>query len=152
ARARASADPRSGGPLGRARSGGARRGRARAHPGSGLMTARGRAALAVGVFCWIVAYVFGSPALYPGGARLVLVVPLAVAWVRITLRQPHVSRRWRQEDAVWRKEDLLERDDVWIQLELERDPGIPLPSVVAHEQVGQLGERDVELRPHTRGS
>ena len=116
------------------------------------MTARGRAALAVGIFCWIVAYVFGSPALYPVGAGLVLVVPLAVAWVRITLREPHVSRRWRQEDAVWRKEDLLERDDVWIQLELEREPGIPLPSVVAHEQVGQLGERDVELRPHTRGS
>jgi uncharacterized protein (DUF58 family) len=116
------------------------------------MTARGRAVLAVGVFCWIVAIVFGSAALYPVAAGLVLVVPFAVAWVRITLRQPHVSRRWRQEDAVWRKEDLLERDDVWIQIELEREPGIPLPSVVAQERVGRLGERAVELRSHSRGS
>lgn len=115
------------------------------------MTARGRAVLGVGVFCWIVAVVFGSPALYPVAAGLVLVVPLAVAWVRITLRQPHVSRRWRQEDAVWRREDLLERDNVWIQIELGREPGIPLPSVVARERVGRLGEREVELRPHGRG-
>ncbi|MGZ4339848.1 MAG: DUF58 domain-containing protein [Gaiellaceae bacterium] len=115
------------------------------------MTRRGRAVLALGVLCWIVAIVFGSPAIYPVAAGLVVVVPFAVAWVRITLRQPHVSRRWRQEDAVWRKEDLLERDDIWIQIELEREPGVPLPSVVALERVGRLGERGVELRPHGRG-
>jgi len=115
------------------------------------MTARGRAVLALGVFCWIVAIVFGSPALYPVAAGLVLVVPLAAAWVRITLRQPHLSRRWRQEDAVWRNDDLLERDDVRIQLELEREPGVPLPNVVAHERIGRLGEVEVELRPHRRG-
>jgi uncharacterized protein (DUF58 family) len=115
------------------------------------MTARGRAVLALGVFCWIVAIIFGSPALYPVAAGLVLVVPLAAAWVRITLRQPHLSRRWRQEDAVWRNDDLLERDDVRIQLELEREPGVPLPNVVAHERIGRLGEQEVELRPHKRG-
>ncbi len=115
------------------------------------MTRRGRAVLALGVLCWIVAIVFGSPAIYPVAAGLVLAVPLAVAWVRITLRQPHVSRRWRQEDAVWRKEDLLERDDIWIQIELGREPGVPLPSVVALERVGRLGEREVELRSHGRG-
>ena len=79
-------------------------------------------------------------------------MPLAVLWVRITLRQPRVSRRWRQEDAVWRNDDLLERDDVRIQLELEREPGVPLPNVVAHERIGKLGERDVELRPYKLGS
>ena len=68
------------------------------------MTGRGRAVLLLGVFCWIIAVVFGSPALYPVAAGLVIVVPLAVAWVRITLRQPHLSRRWRQEDAVWRND------------------------------------------------
>ena len=115
------------------------------------MTARGRAVLALGVFCWVVAIVFGSPALYPVAAGLVLVVPLAVVWVRITSRQPRVSRRWRNEDAVWRNDDLLERDDVRIQLELEREPGTPLPNVVAHERIGRLGERDVELWPHKRG-
>ena len=114
------------------------------------MTARGRAVLALGVLCWIIAFVFGSRALYPVAAGLVLVVPFAVAWVRITLRQPRVTRRWRQEDAVWRKDDLLERDDVWIQIELEREPGIPLPSVVARERIGRLGEREVELQSHSR--
>ncbi len=115
------------------------------------MTARGRAVLALGVFCWIVAIVFGSPALYPVAAGLVLVVPLAVVWVRISLRQPHLSRRWRLEDAVWRNDDLVEREDVRIQLELEREPGVPLPTVVAHERIGRLGEESVELRPHKRG-
>ena len=124
--------------------------RSRAHPGSGLMTARGRAVLAFGVLCWITAFVFGSRALYPVAAGLVLVVPFAVAWVRITLRQPRVTRRWRQEDAVWRKDDLLERDDVRIQIELEREPGIPLPSVVARERIGEFGEREVELQSHSR--
>jgi uncharacterized protein (DUF58 family) len=115
------------------------------------MTRRGRAILALGVVVWIVAVVFGSAALYPVAAGLVLVVPLAIGWVRITLRQPHVSRRWRREDVFWRKEDLFERDDIWIQVELEREPGVPLPNVVALEHVGRLGEREVELRPHGRG-
>jgi uncharacterized protein (DUF58 family) len=108
------------------------------------MTGRGRAVLTLGVLCWVVAVVFGSPALYPVAAGLVLVVPLAVAWVRITLRQPHVVRHWRHEG-------LLERDDVTVQLVLEREPGVPLPNVVAHEQVGRLGGEDVELRPRGRG-
>jgi uncharacterized protein (DUF58 family) len=109
------------------------------------MTARGRAVLALGILCWIVAIVFGSPALYPVAAGLVLVVPLAVAWVRITLRQPQVSRRWQNDG-------LIERDDVRIELVLRREPGVPLPNVVAHEQVGRLAEEEVELRAHGRGS
>jgi len=64
--------------------------------------------------------------------------------VRITLRQPRIKRRWRHED-------LVEREDVRIQLELEREPGVPLPNVVAHEHVGRLGEEVVELRPHGPG-
>jgi uncharacterized protein (DUF58 family) len=115
------------------------------------MTARGRAVLVLGVFCWIVAIVFGSPALYPVAAGLVIAVPLAVAWVRITLRQPRVTRRWRQDSALWRNEDLLERDDVRIELILEREPGVPLPSVVAHERIGRLGEQEVDLRSDGRG-
>jgi uncharacterized protein (DUF58 family) len=108
------------------------------------MTARGRAVLALGVLCWIVAIVFGSPALYPVAAGLVLAVPLAVAWVRITLRQPHVSRRWLRDN-------LVELDDVTIKLVLEREPGVPLPNVVAHEQVGRLKAEEVELSPRGRG-
>ena len=108
------------------------------------MTARGRAVLVLGVLCGIIAIVFGSPALYPVAAGLVLVVPLAVAWVRITLRQPHVSRHWPHEG-------LIERDDVAVELVLEREPGVPLPNVVAREQVGRVGEEEVELRPRGRG-
>ena len=108
------------------------------------MTARGRAVLALGILCWIVAVVFGSPALYPVAAGLVLVVPLALAWVRITLRQPRVARRWRHEN-------LLEGDNVTIELVLEREPGVPLPNVVAHEEIGRLGEEEVELRTRGRG-
>ncbi len=109
------------------------------------MTARGRAVLALGVLCWIVAIVFGSPALYPVAAGLVIVVPLAVAWVRITVRQPRVRRSWRHEE-------LFERGDIRIELVLEREPGVPLPNVVAHEQVGRVGDEEVELRAGRRGS
>jgi uncharacterized protein (DUF58 family) len=115
------------------------------------MTARGRGVLALGVLCWITAIVFGSPTLYPVAAGLVIAVPLAVAWVRITLRQPRVTRRWRQDSALWRNEDLLERDDVRIELILQREPGVPLPNVIARERVGRLGEQEVELRPDGRG-
>ena len=108
------------------------------------MTARGRGVLTLGILCWVIAVVFGSPALYPVAAGLVLAVPLAVAWVRITLRQPHVTRHWPHEG-------LLERDDVTVELVLEREPGVPLPNVVAHEQVGGVGDEEVELRPHGRG-
>jgi uncharacterized protein (DUF58 family) len=108
------------------------------------MTARGRAVLGLGVLCWIAAIVFGSPALYPVAAGLVIAVPLALAWARITLRQPHVRREWRHAS-------VLERDDVLIHVVLDREPGVPLPTVVAHEAVGRLGERDVELRPRGRG-
>jgi uncharacterized protein (DUF58 family) len=108
------------------------------------MTARGRAVLALGILCWIVAVVFGSLAVYPVAAGLVLVVPLAVAWVRITLRQPRAGRRWPHEN-------LLERDDVTIELVLEREPGVPLPNVIAREEVGPLGEKEVELRVRGRG-
>jgi uncharacterized protein (DUF58 family) len=108
------------------------------------MTGRGRAILLLGVVCWIIAIVFGSRALFPVAAGLVLAVPLALAWVRITLRQPRVSRRWRHEN-------LLEGDDVVIELVLDREPGMPLPSVVAYERVGRVGEEEVELRPRGRG-
>ena len=108
------------------------------------MTGRGRAVLALGFLCWIVAVVFGSPALFPVAAGLFLAPPLALAWVRITLRQPRVSRHWRHEN-------LLERDDVAIELVLEHEPGVPLPSVVARERPGRLGEEEVELTRRGRG-
>jgi uncharacterized protein (DUF58 family) len=108
------------------------------------MTARGRAVLGLGVVCWIAAVVFGSRALFPVAAGLVLAVPLALAWVRITPGQPRVSRKWSHEN-------LLERCDVTVELALEREPGVPLATVVAHEHVGALAEQEVELRAGGRG-
>ena len=108
------------------------------------MTARGRAVLGLGIVCWIAAVVFGSRSLFPVAAGLVFVVPLALMWVRITLRQPHVRRRWPNEN-------LLERCDVTVDLVLEREPGVPLAAVVAHERAGKLAEREVELRSRGRG-
>jgi uncharacterized protein (DUF58 family) len=108
------------------------------------MTARGRAVLGLGVVCWIAAVVFGSRALYPVAAGLVLVVPLALAWVRITVREPRVTRRWPHEN-------LVERGNLTVELVLEREPGVPLPGVVAHERVGELAVEDVELRSRGRG-
>jgi uncharacterized protein (DUF58 family) len=108
------------------------------------MTARGRSVLALGVFCWVAAVVFGSRALYPVAAGLVLAVPLAVAWVRLSVRRPHVSRRWSGES-------LVEGDEVAVELTLTRDSGTPLPAVVAHERIGRLGEWEVELRPRGGG-
>ena len=108
------------------------------------MTGRGRAVLALGVVCWASAIVFGSRALYPVAAGLVLAVPLALAWVRITLRQPRVSRHWPHEN-------LVEPAEVAVELVLEREPGMALPTVVAHERVGILPPEDVELRPRGRG-
>jgi uncharacterized protein (DUF58 family) len=108
------------------------------------MTARGRAVLGLGIVCWIAAFVFGSRALFPVAAGLVLVVPLALASVRITLRQPRVNRRWPREN-------LLERCDVTVELELERQPGAPLAAVVARERIRDLAEQEVELRPRGRG-
>jgi uncharacterized protein (DUF58 family) len=108
------------------------------------MTVRGRAVLGLGVLCSVSAVVFGSTALYPVAAGLVLVVPLAVAWVRTTLRQPRVTRRWPHEG-------LLEGDEVRVELVLEREPGLPLPTVLAHERIGRVAEEEVELRSRGRG-
>ena len=108
------------------------------------MTARGRAVLGLGVVCWIAAVVFGSRALYPVAAGLVLVVPLALAWVRLPVRQPRVTRRWSHEN-------LVERSDLTVELGLEREAGVPLPGVVAHEQVGELAVEEVELHSRGRG-
>ena len=56
------------------------------------LTPRGRAAIALGLAVYVVAWVFGSRALYPVATGLVLAVALAVAWVRFSLRPPEVHR------------------------------------------------------------
>jgi uncharacterized protein (DUF58 family) len=102
------------------------------------MTSRGRAVLALGVVVYAAAWVFGSRALYPVATGLLLAVLLAVGWVRLSSRSPHVSRHGVARDAI-------EGDDVWIWLEVRTTSAVPPPTLVAHERPGRLAERRVEL-------
>jgi uncharacterized protein (DUF58 family) len=103
------------------------------------MTARGRAILGIGFAVWFLAWLFGSHALSPVAVGLVLLVPLALAWVKLSRQRLAVSRSWPGHVA-------LEEDDVEIELVLEPASRIPLPGAVAHERIGRLGEHEVELR------
>ncbi|HEY0416314.1 MAG TPA: DUF58 domain-containing protein [Gaiellaceae bacterium] len=109
------------------------------------MTPRGRAVLGVGVVVYAAAWTFGSRALYPVATGLVFAVAVAVAWVRLSARPPHVSRHGAARDVV-------EGDDVSIELLIESTSTVPPPTLVAHERAGRLGERRVELRRASRGA
>jgi uncharacterized protein (DUF58 family) len=102
------------------------------------MTQRGRAVLALGFFVYLAAWVFGSRALYPVASGLLFTVALAVAWVRISTRPPHVRRHGAAQDVV-------EGDDVHVSLELTATGALPPPTLVAHERPGRLAELRVEL-------
>jgi uncharacterized protein (DUF58 family) len=102
------------------------------------MTSRGRAVLALGLLVYAAAWVFGSRALYPVALGLLLAVALAVAWVRLSARLPHVARHGIGHD-------VLEGDDVRIEVQADVTSAVPPPSLVAVERPGRLGERRVEL-------
>lgn len=103
------------------------------------MTSRGRRILGIGIAVWFLAWLFGSHALAPVAAGLVLVVPLAVAWVKLSRQRLAVSRRWDGHA-------VLEEDDLQVEVEVEPASRIPLPSATARERIGRLGEHEVELR------
>ncbi len=81
---------------------------------------------------------FGSRALYPVALGLLFTVLLAVTWVRLSARPPHVSRHGAARDVV-------EGDDVRIDLSVDVTSAVPPPTVVADERPGGLGERRVDL-------
>src|SRR5207302_1194013 len=113
--------------------------RARPDSGPGLMTARGRGILGIGLVVWGIAWLFGSPVLAPAAAGLVLVVPLSVLWVRLTRQRLAAHRRWDTHR-------VIEGDHVRVELRVEPASRIPLPVVVVRERAGRLGEHEVELR------
>jgi uncharacterized protein (DUF58 family) len=102
------------------------------------MTRRGRAVLVLGLVVYAAAWVFGSRALYPVAAGLVLAVLLAVGWVRLSAKPPHVHRYGAIRDA-------FEGDDVRVDLVVEATSAVAPPTLVAHERAGRLPERRVEL-------
>ena len=108
------------------------------------MTSRGRAVLALGLAVYVVAWIFGSRALYPVAVGLVLAVAAAALWIGLSARPPFVRRGGTMRDAV-------EGDDVCIELEVEPTGVLAPPTLVAHESLGPLGDRRVELeRVHRR--
>jgi uncharacterized protein (DUF58 family) len=102
------------------------------------MTSRGRAALALGVVVYIVAWLLGSRPLYPVAVGLVLAVVLALAWVRLSAEPPFVDRHGASRDVV-------EGDDVRVDLVVNALGTLPPPTLVAHERPGRLDEHRVEL-------
>ena len=64
------------------------------------MTRRGVAVLAIGLSVWFVAWLFGGRALFPIAAGLVLAVPVALAWVRLSRQRLAASRRWEGHGVV----------------------------------------------------
>jgi uncharacterized protein (DUF58 family) len=102
------------------------------------MTRRGRSVLVLGLVVYLAAWVFGSRALYPVATGLVLAVVLALGWVRLSARPPHVHRH----GAI---RNVIEGDDVRIDLVVEATSPVPPPTLVAHERPGRLAERRVEL-------
>lgn len=101
------------------------------------MTRRGRAVLALGVAVYVVAWVFGSQALYPVAAGLVLAVLLAVGWVRASAVAPTLRRHGLG--------NVYEGNDVRIRLEVAMRSLVPPPTLVAIERAGRLPERSVEI-------
>jgi uncharacterized protein (DUF58 family) len=102
------------------------------------MTSRGRAVLALGLLVYVVAWVFGSRALYPVSVGMVVAVALAVAWVRLSARRPNVRRRGPGRDA-------FEGDDIRMELDVEATSLVPPPASVAIERAPKLGEHVIEL-------
>jgi uncharacterized protein (DUF58 family) len=102
------------------------------------MTPRGRAVAALAAAVYAAAWAFGSRALYPVAAGLLFAVVLAVAWVRLSARPPHVARQGAARD-------IVEGDDARIELIVDVTSAVPPPSLVADDRLGRLGRRRVEL-------
>lgn len=104
------------------------------------MTRRGRLALALGLAAYLVAWAFGSKALYPVATGLVLVTLLMWAWMRLARKPTRLSRHTD-------KLEHFEGDDVAVSVEVELGPGVLPPGpVFLQERLSKLGERETRLR------
>jgi uncharacterized protein (DUF58 family) len=104
-----------------------------------VLTDRGRWILAVGGGIYLVAWAFGSDALYPIGLGLVLAVAGAALWVRF-LKRPMTLRRQLGRG------DRVDGDDVQVRLELDVDGYMPSGSLTLRERVARLGEQELTLK------
>ena len=103
------------------------------------MTARGRLVLLFGVSVYLVAWAFGSKALYPLGVGLVVLALAAWVWMRLVRRPVRLLHTGRARDR-------FEGDDVPVQVEVELTRGgLPPAAVVLTERMSKLGERVTRL-------
>jgi uncharacterized protein (DUF58 family) len=103
-----------------------------------MLTDRGRWMLAFGGGTYLVAWGFGSEALYPIAIGLVLAVAAAAVWVRVFHKPMRLHR-------VLTRTEHLAGDDVPVRLELDVDGAIPAGSLVVRERIARLGERETAL-------
>lgn len=103
------------------------------------MTTRGRLTLLLGGATYAVAWLFGSTALYPVAAGLVLAPLAALTWVRLAASPTQLERRAGRGA-------LLEGEDVWVTLEARPESRVPAPGIEVTERIARIGERTTLLR------
>jgi uncharacterized protein (DUF58 family) len=102
------------------------------------MTARGRAALGLGVLTYVAGWAFGSRPLDVVAVGLLLTVFFAWLAVRLTAR-PVALRRSTPATP-------LEGDDVPVRVELELESSVAPAEITLVERYARLGERSTQLR------
>lgn len=100
------------------------------------LTDRGRLVLALGLGTYLTAWAFGSRSLYAPAVGLVVAAGLAVLWTMVLARPFRLHRRIDRDQPI-------EGDDIRIVVELEADGSLVPGSVLLHDPVGGLGERDL---------
>ena len=103
------------------------------------MSTRARVALALAAATYLVAWAFGSRALYPLAIGLALVAVVSWAWTRLAAGPMELRRRAGRGEH-------FEGEDVWVTVELRRQSLVPTGPLTLVEQLSRLGERRTRLR------
>src|SRR6266536_936081 len=106
------------------------------------MTARGRAALALGAATYLAGWAFGSRPLDLVAVGLLLAVLVAWLSVRLTARPVELRRSTRIVP--------LEGDDVQVRVELELESALAPAGITLVERYAKLGERHTQLQREGR--
>jgi uncharacterized protein (DUF58 family) len=112
-----------------------------------LLTDRGRWILAFGGGVYLVAWGFGSVALYPIALGLVLAVAAAALWVRFLSKPMTLNRILADGEHV-------AGDDIPVRVEVDLEGRMPSGALVIRERIARLGEREtvmVNRRGRLRG-
>jgi uncharacterized protein (DUF58 family) len=103
-----------------------------------MLSARGKAAIGLGIALYVTAWGFGTAELYPIALGLIAAPILAAGWLRFQARPMALRRRTGQTE-------LVEGGRVEVALEV-RPEGGPVPSRgTALERIAGMDEREVQL-------